>query len=59
MKCFFVPGEWIASPFGCASLISQARLTIYQTDLSFVLLLEINMTNTGNILLVSEAHLSL
>ena len=38
----FVPEEWRAKLFGCGPFTSQARLTFYQTDVSFVLLLEIN-----------------
>lgn len=48
--------EWSAKLFGCGPFTSQARLTFYQTDVSFVLLLEINATITDVILLV---HLTL
>lgn len=54
-----VPEGWSAKPFGGGPFISQARMSFYQTDVSLVLLLEINTTNNDDILLVSEAHLSL
>lgn len=63
MKCrdfFFVPEEWRAKRFGCGPFTPQARLTFLSNRyVSFVLCLEINTTNTNNILLVSEAHLCL
>lgn len=54
MKCFFVrvfmcvPEGWRAKPFGCGPFISQARMSFYQTDVSYVLLLGINTTNTND-----------